>query len=305
MIFALIKSLRPKQWVKNLFLYAGWLFSVGDRVLSLDNELRLFGTVTYGFAMFCLLSSAVYLLNDVVDVEADRRHPKKKDRPIASGTLPIPVALLAALVLLAAGAALSFMLSAPFGIVAIIYFLIFVLYSTALKRIIILDTMIIALGFVLRAVAGAIAINVEISAWLVICTVFLALFLGFAKRRSELVVLGSNAAEHRGTLAHYSVPLLDQFLVICSTLAIISYSLYTISPRAVQVFGADFLLTLPFVFFGIFRYLYLVVQENRGGDPASVLLADPPLLTTVVLWIALSALLLGLKPGLLTPFLFH
>lgn len=305
MIYAIIQSIRPKQWTKNLFLFAGWLFSISDRTFVFTNEVFLFIKALYGFALFCMLSSAVYLINDIMDVEADRQHPDKKNRPIASGALPVPAALTAAIVLLLAGTSLSFMLSPAFGLIALIYFTVFALYTLALKRILILDTMIIALGFVLRAVAGAVAVGEEISAWLVVCTVFLALFLGFGKRRSELVTLGDVAASHRGILAHYSVRLLELLLGICGTLSIIAYSLYTISPRAMQSFGADFLLTLPFVFFGMFRYLYIVVQEDRGGDPAAVLLSDPPLLINAVLWILASALILIFKPGLLNRILVH
>ena len=305
MIIALLKTLRPKQWIKNLILFAGWLFSISDRMFVLSNELILIGRAAWGFLLFCLLSSAVYILNDVFDAEADRQHPQKKDRPIASGALPIPIALAASAALLLTGTVLSFSLDLIFGYVAVIYFAVFTLYTLILKRILILDTLIIALGFVLRALAGAIAVGVGISVWLVVCTIFLALFLGFAKRRSELVTLGNEAANHRDTLAHYTVGLLELLLGICGTLAIISYSLYSISPRAMQSFGPDVLLTLPFVFFGMFRYLYLVVQENRGGDPAAVLFSDPPLFLTVVLWIVVSALLLVLKPGLLNRILVY
>jgi 4-hydroxybenzoate polyprenyltransferase len=298
-ITALIRSLRPKQWIKNLLLYAAWLFSLGERTLSWTGELALLGRASWAFAAFCLLSSSVYLINDIMDVRADRQHPEKKKRPIASGELSIPVAIVAALVLFVAGIGIAFSLNAVFATCAVTYFVMMVLYSVALKLVPILDSMIIAFGFVLRAIAGATSIEVAISVWLVVCTIFLALFLGFAKRRSELVTLGDDAANHRGILAHYSVGFLDLLITICCTLAVISYSLYSISSHAMIVFGPDALLTLPFVFFGVFRYLYLVVLENRGGDPATLLLSDFQLLAAVVLWIAVSALLLTIKPGIL------
>jgi len=298
-IAALVRSLRPRQWIKNLILYAGWLFSLGERTFEWSNELALLGRATWAFAAFCLLSSSIYLFNDMMDVKADRRHPVKRRRPIASGALPIPVAAWASLVLLAGGLSLALTTNTGFAAAAVMYVVMVTLYSLALKRVPILDSMIIAFGFVLRAIAGALAVEVAISVWLVVCTIFLALFLGFAKRRSELVTLGEEAANHRDILAQYTVGFLDLLITICCTLAVISYSLYSISSHAMEVFGPDALLTLPFVFFGVFRYLYLVVLENRGGDPATLLLNDYQLLGAVVLWIAVSAILLTLKPGLL------
>ncbi|HUX08409.1 MAG TPA: decaprenyl-phosphate phosphoribosyltransferase [Acidobacteriota bacterium] len=298
-VAALIRSLRPKQWIKNLILYAGWLFSLGERAFEWSNELALFGRATWAFAVFCLLSSSIYLFNDIMDVRADRLHPVKRKRPIASGALPIPLAACTSVVLLAAGLAAAFTINAGFAAAAVTYFVLVTLYSLALKRVPILDSMIIAFGFVLRAIAGALAVEVAISVWLVVCTIFLALFLGFAKRRSELVTLGDAAANHRDILALYSVGFLDLLITICCTLAVISYSLYSISSHAMSVFGPDALLTLPFVFFGVFRYLYLVVLENRGEDPATLLLHDYQLLGAVILWIAVSTILLTLKPGLL------
>ena len=302
---AFMRSLRPKQWIKNLILYAGWLFSLGERTFSLQRELMLFGQVTYGFVAFCLLSSAIYLLNDIIDRDADREHPAKRNRPIASGALSLSFAGLASFLLFAGGTSLAFLFNAYFGALAAVYFVMFVFYSLIFKRIIILDSMVIATGFVLRAIAGAVIVSVGISVWLIVCTIFLALFLGFAKRRSELVTLQSDAAVHRRILAQYSLGLLDLLLGICCTLAVISYSLYSITRHAQSTLGPDVLITLPFVFFGVFRYLYLVVQENRGSDPASVLLSDPPLLVTVILWITISAVLLVSRPGLLGGIVTH
>ena len=303
--FALLVSLRPKQWIKNLILYAAWLFSLGERAFVLEAEAATFALASWAFLCFCLLSSAVYLINDILDVSADRLHPEKRNRPIASGALPVPAAAAAALCLLASGMAFAWWLAPAFAAAAAVYFVLFLLYSLALKRVAILDSMIIATGFVIRAIAGAIVVEVAISVWLVVCTIFLALFLGFAKRRTELVTLGQAAAEHRGILAHYSVPFLDLLISVSGTLAVTAYPLYSISPHSRQVFGPDAMLTLPFVFFGVFRYLYLVVQENRGGDPANVLLRDAQLLAAVVLWIALSIFLLTAKPGFLNGVLIN
>ncbi len=296
---ALIRSTRPKQWVKNLVLYAGELFSLGERTFDPAAELLIFGRATLGFVAFCLLSGATYIINDILDLDADRQHPVKRDRPIASGAVSLPLAASVAALLFAAGIILSFQLAPAFGTVALVYFVLILLYSLILKRVLILDTMVIAFGFVVRAIAGAIAVEVGISVWLVICTIFLALFLGFAKRRSEIIVLGEGAPAHRGILALYNVRLLDMLLGICGTLAVISYSLYSISSHAMRHFGPDVLLTLPFVFFGVFRYLYLVVGKDGGGDPAAALFSDLPLLLAVSLWIAVSAILLVTQPGLL------
>ena len=294
-----MRSTRPKQWVKNLVLYAGELFSLGERTFDPAAELLIFGRATLGFVAFSLLSGATYILNDILDRDADRRHPVKRSRPVASGTVSVPLAASFAFLLFAAGIFLSFHIAPAFGAVALVYFVLILLYSLILKRVLILDTMVIAFGFVVRAIAGAIAVGVGISVWLVICTIFLALFLGFAKRRSEIVFLGESAAAHRGILALYSVRLLDMLLGICGTLAVISYSLYSISSHAMLHFGPDVLLTLPFVFFGVFRYLYLVVGKDGGGDPAAALFSDLPLLLAVSLWIAVSAVLLVAQPGLL------
>lgn len=301
---SLFLSLRPKQWIKNSLLFAGWLFSLGARAFDIAAEAALFSLAFFGFIAFCLLSSSVYLVNDIVDIEEDRRHPDKRNRPIAAGQFPIPAALASAAVALVLGMALSFTLSLHFGGFATAYFAVLILYSFVFKRVLILDSMVIAFGFVMRAVAGAVAVGVSISIWLIICTIFLALFLGFGKRHSELQTLGENAAAHRGVLAHYSPHLLELLLSICGTLALISYSLYSISQHARESFGVDVILTLPFVFFGLFRYLYLVVQEHRGGDPGALLLSDAPLFISVVLWIAVSALLLIWQPGLLSGVLF-
>lgn len=295
----LVVSARPKQWVKNSILYAGWLFSMGDRQLIFSHELGLLLEATYGFIVFCLFSASIYLFNDLLDAGADRLHPKKRNRPIASGIVPSGIAGLTSAVLALTALVLAFTREIYFGGVGATYLILFVAYTLALKKVPILDSMVIAMGFVMRAVAGALIINVEISIWLVICTFSLALFLGFAKRYSELNTLGENAGSHRLILSKYSLRYLELLLIVCSSIAVITYALWALSPRTMANFGGDVILTMPLVIFGVFRYIYLVMKENKGDDPSSVLFSDIPLLATLVLWIGLSAFLLVVQPHIL------
>jgi 4-hydroxybenzoate polyprenyltransferase len=301
--FAALRTMRPKQWTKILIVFAAYLFSLSDRTIVYETELALALRALFAFALFCLLSSSVYIINDILDREADRLHPKKRNRPIASGELPIWAALILFCVIFGAGIVGSYILNPSFGTTASLYFLTFLLYSCGLKKLVILDAVIIAIGFVMRAVAGAMAVSVGISVWLVICTVFLALFLGFSKRRAELVGLGEFAGDHRDVLRHYTVAHLDFLLGICASLAIVGYTMYALSARTIQHVGPDSLITLPFVIFGIFRYLFLVVNDFGGDDPASTLLTDGPLLTSILCWVALWAWLIAARPGLLDRFL--
>jgi 4-hydroxybenzoate polyprenyltransferase len=283
----LLRSLRPGQWTKNLLVFAGLLF--GRRLL----DPPAIGEALAAFVIFCALSGAVYLLNDVADREADRRHPLKKLRPIASGALPVPAALGAAALLAAAALGASFRMSASLGAISAGYLLLQAAYSNGLKNIVILDVLAIALGFVLRAVAGAVAVHVEISHWLFVCTILLALFIALAKRRHELVLLAGDAALHRPILGEYTAYLLDQMIAIVAACTLIAYIFYTISPETSEKFGSQWLgLTIPFPLYGILRYLYLVHQREGGGSPADLLLTDRPLLACVALWAVAVAILI-------------
>ena len=286
----LFLSLRPGQWTKNLLVFAGILF--GRRLFEPVAAARALAA----FAIFCGLSGAVYLLNDVADRDADRQHPLKKSRPIASGVVPVPVALASAAVLSAAGLGFAFRIGVPIGLTATSYVALQAAYSHVLKNIVILDVLTIAIGFVLRAVAGALAVDVEISHWLFVCTILLALFIALAKRRHELVMLADGAVNHRRILGEYSPYLLDQMIGVVTASTLISYIFYTISPETIEKFGTAWLgLTIPFPLYGIFRYLYLVHRREGGGSPADLLLTDRPLLACVALW-ALAVAVIIYRP---------
>ncbi|MBI2568525.1 MAG: decaprenyl-phosphate phosphoribosyltransferase [Candidatus Schekmanbacteria bacterium] len=284
---AILESMRPKQWTKNLVVLAPLVFSLklADSSAGLRAALCL--------ALFCCISGAVYLLNDVIDRERDRLHPQKRHRPVASGRLSVAAALGASFVLLAGSMAAGGAHSAELAVVLVAYYAINVGYSTVLKQIVIVDTLSIALGFVLRAIAGAVAIAVVISPWLLLCTFLLALFLALCKRRSELIALGDAGHSRRPVLREYTPELLDQMVSISSASTLLAYCLYTISDNAVEKFGTTSLFyTVPFVLFGIFRYLYLVHQHNRGDTPEQVLLEDLPLISGIVGWsVAVLAIL--------------
>lgn len=283
----LFATLRPRQWTKNLLLFAGLVF--GRRLF----EPAALLAALQGFAIFCALSGVVYLINDVADRETDRRHPVKRRRPIAAGALSVQVAVGAAVVIGAGAVAASFAMSGRFGLVAILYLALQGLYSGPLKHIVILDVLAVAIGFVLRAVAGAIAVDVEISHWLTVCTILLALFIALAKRRHELVLLADGAPSHRPILDEYSLYLLDQMIAVVTASTMIAYIFYTISPETSAKFGTDLLgLTIPFPLYGIFRYLYLVHRREGGGSPADLLLSDRPLLTCVLLWVGAVVLII-------------
>lgn len=286
---ALLESTRPRQWIKNLLLFAPLLFAK-----KLTDPLR-FSHALLAFALFCGLSGVVYLVNDLLDLERDRRHPLKSRRPIASGRLPLSVALAAAVVLFTAAIAGSFALSLAFGAVGLCYVLLNLAYSLFLKEVVILDVMVVASGFVLRALGGAVAIDVEISPWLILCTILLSLFLAFCKRRQELETLVGGAEDHRPSLREYSVGFLDQMISIVTASTVVCYSIYTISPEVEEKLGTRRLfLTIPFVLYGIFRYLYLVHQRGQGGSPTTALLTDRPLLVCVALWALAAGLILYL-----------
>jgi 4-hydroxybenzoate polyprenyltransferase len=284
---SLVLSLRPSQWTKNLIIFLPLMFAQ----LLLDG--RAVVQAIAAFVIFCALSGVVYLINDVADREADRLHPVKKNRPIASGALPVPVAILWAIVLGSAALAGSFWLRPLFGVVAASYVALLALYSSSLKHIVILDVLTIAIGFVLRAAAGAIALDVPISHWLYVLTILLALFLALSKRRHELVLLADGATSHRRILEEYSPYLLDQMIAVVTASTIVAYAFYTVSPDTVAKFGTDqLILTLPFPLYGIFRYLYLVHLKEGGGSPSDMLLTDRPLLICVGLWAAAVAFII-------------
>jgi 4-hydroxybenzoate polyprenyltransferase len=288
LVTAAVVSLRPRQCVKNLFVFAGLIFS--QQLFT-----PRFWPALAAFLIFCALSGAIYVFNDVADIEKDRLHFGKRRRPIASGALPIPAALALGIGLLAGSLVLAFRLSIGFGVVAAIYATLLTAYSVWLKHMVILDVLTVAVGFVLRAVAGAEAIDVEISGWLVICTILVALFLALGKRRHEYRTLRDEAAAHRPILAEYSEGFLDQMVAVVTASTVTAYALYTMSAETMARFHTRLLpLTLPFVLYGIFRYLYLLYRRELGGNPSDLLLNDRALLVNSVLWmLALLAVIYG------------
>ena len=278
MVTGLVVSLRPRQWVKNLFLFAGLVF--GQKLFT-----PAVWTAGAAFLIFCALSGAVYLLNDVADRERDRLHPDKRHRPVAAGRVSVAAAVAAAIVLIVAGLAAGLGLSRGFALAALGYVALLTAYSAWLKHLAIVDVLVVAIGFVLRAVAGALAVQVAISGWLLICTFLLALFLALGKRRHEVLSLESAAPQHRAILAEYSAGLLDQMIAVVTASAVTAYALYTMSPETVAKFHTALLpATLPFVLYGIFRYLYLLYQRHLGGNPSDAVLRDRALLLNTLLW---------------------
>jgi 4-hydroxybenzoate polyprenyltransferase len=283
----LLISLRPDQWTKNLLVFAALIFA--RKLFDLPSVVA----ALEAFVIFCFLSGVVYLVNDVMDRESDRRHPLKSRRPIAAGELPVVTALAAAGLLCAVSLAAAFTLGWRFGAVATVYVLLQVLYSGPLKHLVIIDVLTVALGFVLRAVAGAVAIDVLISRWLFVCTILLALFIALAKRRHELILLGDDARSHRAILGEYSPYLLDQMIVVVAASTLIAYIVYSISDDTAARFDTEWLgLTIPFPLYGIFRYLYLVHQREGGGSPSDLLLNDRPMLACVTLWVVAVVLII-------------
>ena len=293
---ALLVSLRPHQWTKNLVVLAALAFS--KHLFEVDAVLR----AGLAFVVFCALSGAVYLVNDLSDLERDRLHPRKRLRPLASGKLSVPAARLAATLLLIAGLGASLALGPAFAAVSLTYVVLNLAYSFGLKNVVILDVLSISLGFVLRAVAGALAIDVRFSSWLLVCTILLALFLSLAKRRHELVRLDAAAGEHRQILTEYTPYLLDQMISVVTASCLTAYAFYTMAPETVAKYQTESLaLTIPFVLYGILRYLYLVHRRERGGSPTDVLLTDRPLLVAVALWAVAVVVIVYSAPGLPVP----
>jgi len=292
---SIIAELRIRSWTKNLFVFAAFLFG---RIWTW-HAFAVTAAATLGF---CLLAGSVYLFNDIADRKRDRLHPEKRNRPIASGRLDIRTAVLAASILAILVLSAAALLSRNFAIVAAAYFVMQLAYTIKLKHVVILDCLLIAMGFVLRALAGvAVALdagyNVTISPWLIVCTFFLAVFLAFSKRRSEVVSLGEDASGHRRSLDEYSSHLLDEMIGIATAVSLMAYSIYTVSERTLSQVSDKLWITIPFVAYGIFRYLYLIHQKGQGGSPDRMLLKDRPLLFNVILWLVCVAFVLRFFPG--------
>jgi 4-hydroxybenzoate polyprenyltransferase len=278
MVSAILKTMRPKQWVKNIVIFAALIF---DRQLTKVSSLL---PTLAGFFLFCFITGIVYIINDLADLEADRKHPKKRFRPLAAGVLPVRVAQAAAIILLLLAFPLAYWLSREFAAVAAVYFLLNLAYSKWLKHIPLIDVLSIAAGFVLRVIAGVVLIEVErFSPWLYVVTTLGALYLGFGKRRAELALLAGDANAHRRVLNGYTLPFLDQLITIVSSTTIIAYSLYTFSAPNLPP-NHTMMLTIPFVIYGIFRYLFLVQVEHKGGAPEDLAFTDHPLQLVILLW---------------------
>ncbi len=282
---ALVEAVRPKQWTKNGVVFAAIVFD--GRLLEFDT----LAIVALAALLFALVSSAGYLFNDLRDLDADRHHPIKQNRPLASGRLTPSTAWVAIAAIYLIVFPIALVLSPLFAAVLLAYVLLMLAYSRWLKNLVILDVFVIAAGFVLRAVAGAVVVDIPISPWLYVCTILLALFIGFSKRRHEISLMEAEAVNHRKNLGNYSLHLLDQFILIVAGSAIISYSLYTFESPALPE-DERMMLTIPFVIYGVFRYMYLVHREGAGGAPEQILLEDKPLLLTVFLWGVLAVVLL-------------
>jgi len=274
-------TLRPRQWVKNVFLFVGLVFS--QNLFQID----LFIKVCEGFLVFCLAASSIYVFNDIHDRESDRRHPEKYRRPLAQGSLLVSEAYMVSMVLAAVALMLAFMMDRTFLLILLAYFVLNLAYSLKIKQVVILDIMFIASGFVLRILAGTTLAGVNPSDWLVICTITLSLFLGFSKRRNELVLMGENAGTQRKVLKEYSIHFLDQMISMVTACTVMSYILYTVSPETVGRFETkNLMFSIPFALFGVFRYLYLIYLKKKMGDPIDLILKDFPFLLNILLWIS-------------------
>jgi len=279
LIVALIKTLRVYQWTKNLLVFAALIFA--GELLDLE-AIRL---SIIAFFSFCFSASSAYILNDIIDIEKDRLHPEKSHRPIPSGDVSIPMAFFLTITLAIMSLALGSILGIKFIAILLIYVFLTVSYSLLWKKFFLVDVLVLAMGFVTRAIAGAVAIHVVFSNWLIVCTLFLALFLGLGKRRGELLLLKDEAENHRSVLVLYTIEYLDQLLLIVSGGALITFTIYTCSPEVIARLHTDKLyLSLPFVIYGLFRYLYLVRYQGEGSDPSKLLLSDKPIVLCVVLW---------------------
>ncbi len=289
MLSALLTEMRPLEWSKNLLVFSGLIFS-----RSLTDPHNLAVSVA-GFLLFCCASSGVYLFNDLCDLAEDREHPVKRHRPLASGALPVGVARVAMVILFSTATLGALWLDHGFAAIIAVYLATCLAYSFKLKDIVILDVILIASGFVLRAIAGAVIIHVEVSEWLVLCTSMVALLVGFGKRRHELVLLESAAGSHRRSLVDYSIEFLDSVMNICAGAAVLTYALYTRADQTIERVGSRaMLITIPFVIYGVFRYLFLIHRRQAGGDPVQILFRDRPTMLNLLLWILTAAIVIYL-----------
>ena len=276
-------SMRPDQWIKNFLVFAALLFS--KNLLSLSKNIE----AIIGFTIFCMITGCAYMINDLVDLEKDKLHSVKSRRPLASGKLKKDTAIKIVVLVCLASLFSAFYMNILFGIIILAYFLLNIGYSIYLKNIVIIDVVSIAAGFVLRVLGGAVIISVVASQWLILCTILLSLFLGFSKRRHELVLLEDSATSHRKVLEHYSPYLLDQMIAVVTASTLICYALYTMSRDTVEKLGTSKLIyTIPFVLYGIFRYLYLVHQKEEGGSPTEIMFTDKPMIINICLWVISS-----------------
>ncbi|AGK97465.1 decaprenyl-phosphate phosphoribosyltransferase [Clostridium pasteurianum] len=270
----IFKLMRPKQWIKNFFVFAAMIFS------GKFTDLHIFIINIFVFAMFCLVSSCVYILNDLVDVNKDRQHPEKKNRPIASGKVTKLQAIIAEIILLILVFTICYKIDLKLLVVFLLYFIINIFYSFKLKNVVIIDVMIITFGFVLRVESGSVATNVQLSPWMILCTILISLFMSLNKRKSEIITLKDTSGNHRRILDEYSVDLIENMLTIVTPSILIAYCLYTFS----SIQSRTMMLTIPFVLYGIFRYQYLMMKRNIGGKPEDVFQKDIPFLINVILW---------------------
>ena len=280
-LLELFRLMRPHQWVKNAFVFTGLLFGHAWRDPDLATQ------VVFAFIAFCLVSSTIYIINDIVDLEQDRHHPKKSLRPLASGQVSVTAALIFAAFIGVLGFGLAFKASKIVAVILVAYALMNIAYSLRLKHVVILDIFIIATGFMLRILAGTLGVGIPPSQWLLLCGMMVTLFLGFTKRRAEIMALTENKTAHRKVLAHYSPVLLDKMIGITAAGLIMSYSLYTMNQGTIRIHGtANLIYTVPFVMYGVFRYIYLLHHQSRGGDPSHDLVRDPHLFIVVGAWLA-------------------
>jgi 4-hydroxybenzoate polyprenyltransferase len=290
MLKLILAEMRPQQWIKNFFVFAALIFA---KKLFYPEKVA---AAIAGFIIFCLISSSVYVINDIYDADEDNVHPVKKNRPVASGKLKLSTAVMTAIVLILISLLWSFLESPWFSLIILAYFLLNLAYSMLLKHKVVIDIIIVALCFVLRVIGGAVIIDVSTSNWLILCTLFISLFIGFSKRRNEIIILEDDANRHRKVLEEYSPAFLDQMISVVSALTIMSYALYTVSPETVTKFGTGNLIyTVPFVIYGIFRYFYLVYKKELGGSPTRIMYTDRPLIAAVFIWMITCSIIIYIK----------
>jgi len=283
MIKYILLSMRPEQWIKNFFVFTALVFS--KNLLNPSKDIQ----ALTGFVIFCLITGCTYLINDLIDLEKDKLHPIKSRRPLASGKLKKNTALKIAVLVCLACLFFAFYMNIFFGVIVLAYFLLNIGYSIYLKNIVIIDVVSLAAGFVFRVLGGAVIISVVASQWLILCTILLSLFLGFSKRRHELILLEDSATSHRKVLEHYSPYFLDQMIAVVTASTLICYALYTMSKDTIEKLGTSKLIyTIPFVLYGIFRYLYLVHQKEEGGSPTEIMFTDKPMIINICLWVISS-----------------